>query len=139
MKYVFSVVALLGFALGTEAFGADGQVPKSVLAQVGLSRMETVSDEIGMQVRGRSGNVFTSGRSVVSGLLLTPDTKNFVFASDANIAIATGEIAGVLDPIAFHQTNSIVGLQLFVVFPSTAVFSGFLIGGAGGFGLAGSN
>jgi hypothetical protein len=139
MKRVFSVVAILGFVLGAEAFGADGQVPRSVLAKLGLSGMQPVSDDVGLAVRGRSGNVFTSGRSLVSGLLVTPDTKNFVFASDVNIAIATGELAGVVDPTALHATTSTIGLQLVVFFPDTSVFAGFLVGGAGGFGLASSH
>jgi hypothetical protein len=136
MKFAWSVVAILGFS--ANAFGGDGQVPKSVLAKVGLAGMETVSDEVGLQVRGRSGNVFSSGRSLVSGVLITPDTKNFVFGSDANLAIATGELAGVVDPTAAHQTTSLVGLQLGVA-TNSYVFNGFLYGGAGGFGYASSH
>jgi hypothetical protein len=138
MKFAWSVVAILGFVLSADAFGDDGHVPQSVLAKVGLARMETVSDEVGLQVRGRSGNVFTSGRSLVSGVLITPDTKNFVFGSDANLAIATGELAGVVDPTASHQTLSLVGLQLGVA-TNSFVFNGFLVGGAGGFGFASSH
>lgn len=137
MKYVCFVVAILGFVLGTDAFADDGNVPKSVLAKVGLARMETVSDEVGMQVRGRGGNAFSMGRSLVSGLLITPDTKNFVFGSDANLAIATAENAGVVDPVAAHNTQSAVALQLIVVTNSFA-YNGFLIGAAGGFGVASS-
>ena len=70
-------------------------------------------------------------------MLITPDTKNFVFGSDANIAIATGELAGLVDPTAAHQTLSLVGLQLGVA-TNAFVFNGFLVGGAGGSGFANS-
>ena len=137
MKFAWSLAAVLGFVLSAEAFAGDGHVPQSLLVQVGLAGMERVPDEVGLQVRGRSGNVFSSGRSLVAGVLITPDTKNFVFGSDANLVIATGELAGVVDPIATHQTLSAVSLQLGVA-TNSFVFSGFLIGGAGGSGFASS-
>jgi hypothetical protein len=141
MRYAFSVslVVVLMCVLAAPALAGDGYVPQSTLRSLGLAGMETVSEAEGMQVRGMSGCARVMGISVVSGLLLEPSTKNFVFGSDANFVLANAENAGCrMRAEAYKEHLSYVGLQLSVDIDNGAYshYEGALYGGAGGSGLA---
>jgi hypothetical protein len=132
MKYLCSLVAIMTVAIASSAFAGDGAVPKSSLNALGLNGMQVLSDEAGLEVRGMSSNAKAMGLSLVTGLLIDPHTKSFVFGVDANLAKATAENAG-LNAVSSAATaqQSAVGLQLNVV-TDVSSFSGVLLGGAGG-------
>lgn len=136
MKHVFSLASVAVVLMASQSFAADTHVPKSTLESLGLSGFETVSDEEGMQVRGMSANAMSMGLSLVTGLLIDPETKSFIFGTDANAAAATAENAGkqVLTQVS-HKQNSSVSLSL----DTSSVggfFTGTLYGSAGGSGMA---
>lgn len=137
MKYAFSLAVIFGALVAAPVFAADGNVPQSTLNDLGLARMETLSDAEGMQVRGSGGGAAVRGISLVAGLLLEPSTKNFVFASDANTVEGNAEIVCLgIGPVAVsHTTESVVAIGLEVTTPS-GDWVGVLIGGAGGSGYA---
>ena len=136
MKYVFSVASAMVVLMASQAFAGDNRVPESTLDSLGLAGMESVSDEEGMQVRGMSANAMSMGMSLVTGLLIDPGTKSFVFGADANMAAATAENAGkqILTQASTAQ-NSSVHLSLDTS-SIGGVFSGYLYGTAGGSGTA---
>ena len=141
MRYAFSVslVAVLVCLLAAPALAGDGNVPQSTLRSLGLADMEIVSDAEGMQVRGMSGCARVMGVSVVSGLLLEPSTKNFIFGSDANFVMANAENAGCrMRAEVYKEHLSYVGLELTVDIGGGGYshFEGTLYGGAGGSGFA---
>ena len=136
MRYAFCLAALLAALSAVPAFAGNGHVPQSTLAVLGLPDMEILSDEEGMQVRGQGGSAATMGLSLVMGLLIDPATKSFVFGADTNVAAASAESSSLItDPVASHETASSVSLDLDVT-TDTSVYSGVLIGGAGGSGYA---
>ncbi len=136
MKYALALTALLTALCAAPALAADTYVPQSTLSSLGLGEMEVVSDEVGMEVRGMSGSAMTMGLSLVTGLLIDPNTKSFIFGSDANAASATAENAGkqILTQ-ASHAQASALNLSLNVT-STNGVFTGTLVGGAGGSGVA---
>lgn len=139
MKYVVSLFSFLAIAAAfsvNPVVADDGNVPQSVLADLGLAGMKTVSDAEGMQVRGMSSNAMSMGLSLVTGLLIDPATKSFVFGVDANAAMASAENAGLqVLSTARHIQASSVNLNLTVT-TNTSFFTGVLTGGAGGSGFA---
>ncbi len=136
MKYIFSVASAMVVLMASQAFAGDTRVPQATLDTLGLAGLETVSDEEGMQVRGMSASAMSMGLSLVSGLLIDPQTKSFIFGTDANAASATAENAGkqVLTQ-ASHLQSSSLNLNLNVISVGGA-FNGVLFGGAGGSGMA---
>ena len=141
MRSTFSVslVAVLLCLLAAPALAGDGNVPESTLRSLGLGDMEVVSDAAGMEVRGTGGCARVMGISVVSGLLLHPSTKNFVFGSDANFVMASAQTACCrMRAEAYKEHLSYVGLQLNVDTGggTYGVYRGTLYGGAGGTGFA---
>ena len=141
MRYAFSVslVAVLVCLLAAPALAGDGYIPRSTLNRLGLGGMRTVSDAEGMQVRGMSGCARVMGISVVSGLLLEPSTKNFIFGSDANYVMANAENAGCrMRAEAYKEHLSYVGLELSVDIDGGEYshYEGTLYGAAGGNGFA---
>ena len=136
MKYIFSVASAMVVLMASQAFAGDTRVPQATLDTLGLAGLETVSDEEGMQVRGMSASAMSMGLSLVSGLLIDPATKSFIFGTDANAASATAENAGkqVLTQ-ASHIQSSSLNLSLNVTSVGGA-FNGVLFGGAGGSGTA---
>jgi hypothetical protein len=141
MRYAFSVslVAVLVCLLAAPALAGDGNIPRSTLNRLGLGGMQTVSDAEGMQVRGMSGCARVMGISVVSGLLLEPSTKNFIFGSDANYVMANAENAGCrMRAEAYKEHLSYVGLELSVDIDGGEYshYEGVLYGAAGGNGFA---
>ena len=133
MKYVFAALLTVS-SFAAPAFAAD--VPQSTLAELGLAGIEIVSDAEGMQVRGMSANAMTMGTSLVSGLLIDPATKSFIFGTDANAAMASAENAGLqVLTQATHTQESAINLSLNVT-TLTSTFIGTLVGGAGGSGFA---
>ncbi|OHB82496.1 MAG: hypothetical protein A2V98_24440 [Planctomycetes bacterium RBG_16_64_12] len=136
MRYVLSLVAVFVCLLAAPVFAADGNVSQPTLDILGLSGMQTLSDEDGMQVRGMSSAAWTQGLSLVSGLLVDPATKSYVLGADVNRADASAENAGfqVLSQ-ASHAQSSSLSISLEVT-TSTSSFIGMIIGGAGGSGSA---
>lgn len=139
MKHILTIATVLTSLLATQAFAADHRVPQATLNALGLAGMEVVSDEAGMQVRGKSGNAMSMGQSLVFGLLIDPNTKSYVFGTDANGAMASAENAGLqVLTSATHSTNSSVDLNLNTTLSGVGSFTGFLMGAAGGNGFASS-
>ena len=132
MKYAFSLAAIFAFLPAASTVAGDGNVPQSTLHILGLADMETVSDEVGMQVRGMGAAAATRGHSHVIGVLLDPGTNSHVVGADANFARTSWE-----SPCRFstagpsHTTASTMTLPLSVTTPMGA-FNKVLIGGAGG-------
>ena len=90
--YLATLVAVLS---PSTSFAADGAIPQATLASLGLSDLEVLSDSYGSEVRGRSGNAFALGLSMVTGFLVDSDTNSFVFGSDSNTAEANAENSGL--------------------------------------------
>lgn len=114
------------------ALASDRPVPSSTLAAVGLSDLEEISDARGNEVRGMHGVTKAFGKSLVSALLLDPESGSFISGTDANSSIATAH-----GRIAVEQQASAVAVSL-IVEPS-GNFSGFssaILGGAGGSAFA---
>jgi hypothetical protein len=134
MKYALALAAILTFFLAAPTLGDDGHVSQAALNALGLADMETVSDEEGAQVRGMaSGSGMSMSRSLVTGLLIDPNTKSHVWGTDLNIASASLEGCGIIvAPDPYTETASGINLNLDVV-STFGSFSGVLIGGAGGF------
>ena len=150
MKRVLALAALLACGTAAPAMADQGHVPFNTLSRLGLAGMQSMSDSEGLTVRGMGGGggiVAAMGKSLVSGAIISPNTKNFVAGTTSNMAMGNAEHAGGhfdhhghkghgdkgFDPALFIQTNqnSILGLQL-IVAQDLDVFSGVLIGGAGG-------
>ncbi len=137
MKFVCTLGVILSALMATPSFAEQGRVPQSTLDSLGLAGMEIVSDTDGQQVRGMSGNAFATGLGIVSGVLLDPSSGSFVFGTDANTATASAENAGLALTQAMQQNGSAINMTLNVASPN--VFTGMLIGGAGGGSSASSN
>lgn len=136
MKYAFSLIAILVCLLAAPALGDDGHVPQATLDTLGLAQMETLSYEEGMQVRGMSGSAATIGMSVVTGLIIDPNTKSYIFGTGTNFAGACLEtICPLSPPDPYHEQASGVDLGL-EVFSGGEEFLGLLFGGAGGSAIA---
>ena len=139
MKNFFSIVTVLTVLIAAPVFASDGFVPQASLDALGLSGMETLSDDEGMQVRGLSSNAASMGQSIIVGLLVDPATKGFIFGSDVNSSMASAENAGLNAlSAANHVQASGLDLQLNIT-TLTSMFAGRLIGVAGGAGTASGN
>ena len=139
MRYAFSLAVVLALLVAAPALAAEGHVPQSVLRIQGLVDAETVSDEEGMQVRGMSGYASARGISLVTGLVIDSATNSYVFGIDVNAAKSTAVNAGHrVRSRANHVQGSAVALSLHVETGNTpsSFFDGYLIGGAGGSGVA---
>lgn len=88
MKFTATIATLSVLIFAGAASAEDGRVPQSTLASLGLGDMQILSDDAGMDVRGMSGAT-AWGTSVVSGLLLDPNTKSFLIGTDANMSGST--------------------------------------------------
>ena len=123
------VVAMLVGLAAIPALAADKYVPKSTLQKAGLATLKPLSERKGMDVRGQGGSAFTTGMSFVSGMLIDPKTKSYVYGVDTNHAQSILEVVNVVSAIdPTHMTESKISLGLEV----TDSFKGLLIGGAGG-------
>jgi hypothetical protein len=138
MRYALSIIVMLSFLYAAPVLADDGHVSQSTLSVLGLGGLEVVSDAEAMQVRGMSGNAWTQGLSIVSGLLIDPNTKSYVWGSDVNMAHASAENAGLqVLTQAEHAQSSAVALDLQVT-SVPGIYSGVLAGTAGGSGVAAS-
>ena len=141
MRYAFCLTTVLACLLAVPALADDGNVPQSTLNALGLAGMQTVSDQEGMQVRGMSGRARSMGLSLVTGLLIDPATSSYVLGVDTNAARSSAQNAGHrVRTEASHMQASTVDLSLYVETHTGvhSVFYGYLVGGAGGSGMAGS-
>jgi hypothetical protein len=129
------ITLLLVLAIGlfaAPAQASDRRVPDSTLAAVGLSNLQMLSDAQGNEVRGMHRNAKAFGKSLVSALILDPESNSFIVGTDANSATAS-----VQGRLAASQQTSAVAVSL-IVEPS-GNFSGFssaILGGAGGSAFA---
>ncbi len=134
MKLTATLATLMALFLAGPAMADDGHVPHSTLQSLGLGDMQVLSDNDGMSVRGMGG-AKAWGTSIVSGLLLDPATKSFVFGTDANMSGSTATGGGKLGATAYQNNYSSIDLGL-VVNTNTSNFVGLLYGGAGGYSFA---
>lgn len=136
MRHVLLLAALVAVLSTSTAFAGDGHVPRATLDNLGLSGMEVLSDDAGAEVRGMSGNAMAMGLSLVSGVLIDPNTKSFVFGADVNQAMSSAENAGLqVLTRAQSQQASAIALNLDVT-SVNGQFIGTLVGGAGGSAFA---
>jgi hypothetical protein len=115
-----------------EAQASDRPVPASTLAAVGLPDLQMLNDAQGNEVRGMHRGAKAFGKSIISALILDPESNSFIVGTDANSATAS-----VQGRFAASQQTSAVAVSL-IVEPS-GNFSGFssaIIGGAGGSAFA---
>jgi hypothetical protein len=132
MRQTVYLATLLAVLSASTSFAADGAIPQTTLESLGLSDLEVLSDSDGSEVRGRSGNAFVLGLSMVTGFLVDSDTDSFVFGSDSNTAEATAENCGLyVVNIAQENHGSATALNLDVT-GGTGGWTGFLFGGSGG-------
>jgi hypothetical protein len=150
MKRVLALAALLVCGIAAPAMADQGHVPSHTLGRLGLAGMHSLSDAEGMEVRGMGGGgiVAVMGKSIVSGLIISPNTKNFIGGTSTNMGMGNAEHAGghfgdhhghqghgdegSKPVLSINSTQaSFIGLQLQVV-QNLDVFNGVLIGGAGG-------
>lgn len=123
---VASVVATLG---GVRGEAAEKAMTKAALKNAGLAKIQPITAREGHKIRGEGGSAVTAGMSFVSGMLIDPKTKSYVFGVDTNHASTcfdVGCIAGMIDPI--HQTESRLQLGLEI----EGLFLGTISGGAFG-------
>ena len=108
MKYAAMVAVLLSVC-ACSAFAGDGQISKSVLAEMGLSGLQVMSDADGMAIRGKlhlggEATVWGTANSDIGGG--TNANANY-FASDvgpgADFAIGAAlALSGSGPPIHIH-------------------------------------
>ena len=134
MKLTATLATLAALFLAAPVMAGDGHVPQSTLQSLGLGDMQVLSDDDGMSVRGMGG-AKAWGVSIVSGLLLDPNTKSFLFGSDANTSGSTATGGGKFGATAYQNNYSSIDLGL-VVDTNTSSYAGFLYGGAGGYSFA---
>ncbi len=134
MKLTATLATLCALFVAGPVTADDGHVPQSTLQSLGLGDMQVLSDDDGMSVRGMGG-AKAWGTSIVSGLLLDPATKSFVFGSDTNMSGSTATGGGKSGATAYQENYSNIDLGL-VVNTNTSNFVGFIFGGAGGYSLA---
>lgn len=132
MTRALCIAALLIGTMSATVNAQEGQISDEALQAMGLSSLERMTDEEGTSVRGMSGSAMTMGMTLISGLILDPSTKSFVFGADANTSGATAENAGkqVVTMASSAQTSA-VNLNLDIL-TNVSSFKGILIGGAGG-------
>lgn len=131
MRYAVSLAALLICLLAVSAFADEGRVSRSTLDAVGLGGMVTMSDAEGHHVRGSGGVAATAGLSIVSGMLIDPGTKSYVWGTDTNSAATGLELAYLARMDPFHIQASTISLGLTVT-SSNGMFEGVLLVAAGG-------
>jgi hypothetical protein len=106
MKRVLTIAAVC--LMAAPAIG--GEVSNQTLSQLGLTDLQAVSDDQGMQIRGFGGywnkhkdsgkaggsNAVTSGTSLVFGQLVAdlPTGTNFIVVSDVNHAYSSAQNGG---------------------------------------------
>ncbi len=132
MTKALPLLALALFFLAGPARAADGQVPAGVLQRLGLADLEPLSDAQGAAIRGQSGVVMARGLSLSTGLVLDRNTNSFVSGTDANTAISTAENSSDwawTQALSAHRSAFSLNLG---VNSSNGLFTGVLIGGAGG-------
>lgn len=132
MRTICALVAAALLFAAVPAQAADGRVPSATLKALGLGDLTVMSDRDAQQIRGQSSGVMAMSQSLVTGLLIDPNTKSFIFGTDTNGAMSSAENAGlqVLSQASTSSTSS-VSLNLTVT-SANGTFTGALIGGAGG-------
>ena len=132
MRSVLAFAAVLSTLIVGSAYAGDGSVAPSTRKVLGLSSMQRMTDGQGAQVRGRSANAVAMGTSLISGLLIDPATKSFLFGASADAAMSSAENGGSqVFTQATSSNASSLNLNLTVT-TGTSTYTGVLIGGAGG-------
>ena len=130
MRTFLTLAVILTLVSAVPAVAEDGHVPQTTLERLGLGDMQVVADDAGMKVRGKTGLAAAMGRSVISGVLLSPDTKNYIIGGSSNLGYTNAELAGFIDPFAMQTQMSFLNLNLNVM--TGTPFSAVIMGGAGG-------
>ena len=126
-----STLGMLVLLCASSVLAADGNVPASTLAALGLGGIERVSDAEGMQVRGQAtGFVSVRGTSVIFGQLLDPATNSVAMFS--SVSTAQGSISGAT-PLTITKTHSVTATGWSMVIISSG-FSGVISGTVSGTG-----
>lgn len=132
MRLRATLFALLMTFVASFAANADEKaIQPSTLKNVGLSTLRPISAKEGMKVRGQGGSAATAGLSFVSGMLIDPTSKSYVFGVDTNHASTCYDVScivGLIDPV--HTTESRLNLGLTVDNSFVGVITGAAFGGA---------
>jgi hypothetical protein len=130
MRYALAIALVLSAWMVVPACAGD--VPLSTLKSLGLGSLKQMSDAEGAKVRGMSSGTSAMGTSLVSGLLIDPATKSFIFGASADAAMSSSENAGWgTYSEAGAETSSAMELNL-TIDTGSSYFTGTLYGGAGG-------
>lgn len=115
---------------GTPAVAGDGDISAETLSALGLSSLQTLTPEQGLEVRGQSSSfAMTIGTGLIFGQLVSQDTKNFLVGSDVNMVQSNAETTDSLGhSLAIKDHVSFVDLELYGV--------GKAVGSVGGQGMA---
>jgi len=132
MSKTIQLAILVAVLSASTAFAGDGSIPQTTLDKLGLSDLRVLSDSEGADVRGRGGNTFVLGGSMVSTWLIDSYTQSYIFGFDANTATASSENA-CCHTVNISQENheSATALMLDVT-GAGGGYTGFLFGGSGG-------
>ena len=134
MKNCLAVMFTALLLAASPVFAGDGSVSQATLSALGLGGMQTISDQEGMQVRGMSSYAFASGRSLVFGQLVNPETDSFLVLSDTNGFRASAEDAGLnarSEVLGGFQGSAIEGVLN--EGPPFPIYMGSILAGAGNY------
>ncbi|MEY4177639.1 MAG: hypothetical protein RLY70_1213 [Planctomycetota bacterium] len=126
---ILMLASFIATLSGARGEAAEKAMTKAALKNAGLAKIQPITAREGSKIRGEGGSAITAGMSFVSGMLIDPKTKSYVFGVDTNHASTcydVGCIAGLIDPI--HSTESRLQLGLEV----ETLFIGTITGGAFG-------
>jgi hypothetical protein len=95
-------------------FADTGNVTPDALSALGLGDMQVVSDNDGMNIRGKSSAFsIVRGTTTIFGQLTTPDTQNFVVGSDVNSVHGNAENTNAAATATSAKDHaSALGMQL---------------------------
>ena len=107
-KATYSAIVGITLALGVASLGQAEEIPKNVLAQMGLGGMQRMTATAGMRVRGEGmASVFGSGASIVVFPSFGAHTSSHSATSNTSSALAVGNSAS--------SAQSSIGLELNIV------------------------
>jgi hypothetical protein len=102
MKYVLPILAIVALFAG-QAVAADGNVSSDILAKMGLSNMQVMSDAQGTSVRGMGFSAVAG--SSTARLFGSSATNSYVAVDTGKKTLAAGaSVSGVVVGV-----NSVVG------------------------------
>jgi hypothetical protein len=105
------------------AVAEDFRVSRDALSAVGVSGMKVLSDEDGMQVRGRSSFVQATSLTTISGRIYNPSTNTFTEFAKSDFVTAKDD--------GWYGANAKAKTQIQITDPVTANLKGRAWGSAG--------